>query len=508
MTPDFSRRRSGLLLHITSLPGPHGMGDLGEQAHRFVDWLGSAGQTIWQMLPVNPVGPGNSPYQSPSAFAGSELMVSLQTLADEGWLDAAALRNAPDFDPGRADFDRAMPWRRSLLRQASTGFQARANAEQRGAFAAWRATQAQWLPDWTLFAALKDAHGGQPWWLWAEALARRDPETLALSRLQLAAEIEHQAFVQWSFERQMGALRQRAQARRVLLLGDLPIYVAHDSADVWARPDLYMLDEHNQPFMVAGVPPDGFGPDGQRWGNPLYRWDRMQAEGFGWWVARARRALAQADWLRLDHFRGYAAFWEVPASCPTAREGRWVPGPGSALFEVLQAALGGPLPFVAEDLGTITPDVIELRDRFGLPGMCIVQEAFGGDDRHPFLPRNHRPLSLAYSSTHDNDTGLGWWQSASADQRDAACHHLQCQPPDMPWALIRAASESVARIAVFTMQDVLGLDGMHRMNLPGTADGNWCWRFSWDMVGIEATRTLGQITAGSGRGPFGLLHQG
>lgn len=506
---DLRQRASGLVLHLTSLPGPHGSGDLGDEAHRFVDWLASAGQTLWQTLPVNPIGPGHSPYQSPSAFAGNGLLVALAPLVQRGWLPAAALQDAPAFDAARVDWAAVIPWRWARLQEAAAGFLQHASAEDRQAFEAWREAQAAWLEDWTLFAALKDAHGGQPWWAWGEALACREPAALQAARDRLAAPRRAHAFVQWCFDEQLAALRAHAHARGVRLMGDLPIFVAHDSADVWARPDLYFLDAQHQPTVVAGCPPDGYSPDGQRWGNPLYRWDRMAAEGHGWWVARVRRALAQADVFRIDHFRGFAACWEVPASSPTAREGRWAPGPGAALFQAIEDALGA-LPIVAEDLGTITPDVIALRDRFGFPGMRIVQEAFGGDPWHPFLPHQHVPACLAYTSTHDSDTALGWWRSTTPAQRAFAATYLQAgggrgnedsEGPgdDVPMALVRAASLSVAALALFPMQDVLGLDGSHRMNLPGTASGNWGWRFHWGQVPAALAPRLRRLAWASGR---------
>jgi 4-alpha-glucanotransferase len=316
------------------------------------------------------------------------------------------------------------------------------------------------------------------------------------------------AFVQWQFDEQLRALREYAHSRGVFLMGDVPIFVAHDSADVWSRPELYFMDERHELTVVAGVPPDGFGPDGQRWGNPLYRWERMAADGYAWWVARLKRALAQADLVRVDHFRGFAGYWEVPASCPTAREGRWAPGPGPALFEAFRAALGHDLPVVAEDLGTITPDVIALRDGFGLPGMRIVQEAFNGwgdgspsaQAQHPFLPHHHVPHALAYSSTHDSDTACGWWAGARPEVRAFAAEYLACNDATrIHWALIRATSQSVARLALFPLQDVLGLDSGHRMNRPGTADGNWRWRFTWPMLEPQAATWLARITTAAGR---------
>jgi len=505
---DLSTRRSGIVLHLTSLPGPHGQGDLGDEARRFVDWLAACGQSLWQVLPVNPVGPGHSPYQCPSAFAGSPGLVALAPLVRAGWLPASALDAAPAFDDGRAAYERALPWRWQRLQQAAAGFFARGTAAQRGRFEAWCAAEQAWLDEWCLFAALKDAHHGQPWWAWGEALARRDAGALAAARSSHAEAMRVHAFVQWQFDEQLRALREYAHSRGVFLMGDVPIFVAHDSADVWSRPELYFMDERHELTVVAGVPPDGFGPDGQRWGNPLYRWERMAADGYAWWVARLKRALAQADLVRVDHFRGFAGYWEVPASCPTAREGRWAPGPGPALFEAFRAALGHDLPVVAEDLGTITPDVVALRDGFGLPGMRIVQEAFNGwgdgsssaQAQHPFLPHHHVPHALAYSSTHDSDTACGWWAAAHAEVRAFAAEYLACNDATrIHWALIRATSQSVARLALFPLQDVLGLDSGHRMNRPGTADGNWRWRFTWPMLEPQAATWLARITTAAGR---------
>ena len=505
--PDLQQRASGIVLHVTSLPGPHGIGDLGEQAHRFVDWLASAGQTVWQVLPLHPVGPGNSPYQCPSAFAGSASMVALQPLADKGWLAAAALANPPTFDAACVDWAAMIPWRSARLREAAAGFFTSASRSDRESFEAWCAAEAAWLHDWTFFAALKHAHGGLPWWAWPDALARREPAALAAARVNLAEECRTHAFAQWCFSQQIGALRAHARRRGVRLMGDLPIFVAHDSADVWTRPDLYWLDQEHQPTVVAGCPPDGYSPDGQRWGNPLYRWDGMAADGYAWWVARVRCALAHADILRIDHFRGFAGYWEVPAACATARDGRWVPGPGVALFAAIEAALGR-LPIVAEDLGTITPDVIELRDHFGFPGMRIVQEAFSGDGHHPFLPHQHVPTCVAYTSTHDSDTALGWWRSAPAAHRAFAADYLQAggesgsgPGDDVPMALVRATSRSVATLALFPLQDVLALDGSHRLNRPGTASGNWGWRFSWPMVAPNLAATLSRLAQVTGRAP-------
>ena len=498
---DLNQRTAGVLLHITSLPGPHGMGDFGPDAFRFVDWLASAGQRLWQLLPTTPIGPGDSPYQGVSAFAGSPWMVALEPLIAKGWLAAPEL---PDFDAQRVDYGRVTPWREEQLRLAARGFFGSASSADRAAFAVWCEAERDWLEDYALFMAIRTPRKGQPWWEWDAALARRDAAALAQARQDHAGELDFWRFVQWCFDEQVRALKAYANAKGVSIMGDLPIFVAHDSADCWSRPDLYHLDENFRTTVVAGVPPDALSTTGQRWGNPLYRWERMAEENYGWWTARVRRALAQVDVFRIDHFRGFAGYYEIPGDSPDAKRGRWVQGPGRALFDAIEQALGK-LPIVAEDLGFITDDVHELRQACGFPGMKILQFGFGGDGTHEFLPHMWPRASVAYTGTHDNDTVRGWWDSASARERAFAGSYLACGEHDVHWAMIRACCNSVANIAVFPMQDVLGLPSSHRMNIPGILGGNWGWRFSWQMVGSEPARVLGLITAASGRGPFELL---
>lgn len=502
---DLTQRSAGVLLHITSLPGPHGMGDFGPDAYAYVDWLASAGQRLWQLLPTTPIGPGDSPYQGVSAFAGCPWMVAFEPLVAKGWLAAPQLPEG-GFEAHKVDYGRVLPWREQQLRLAAQGFFARASAEDRAAFAAWCAApaQADWLDDYALFMAIRSPLNGQAWWTWAPALARREPAALAQARESHADEFRFWQFVQWCFDSQVSALKAYANSKGVHLMGDLPIFVAHDSADCWSRPDLYELDEHFQTAVVAGVPPDAMSAEGQRWGNPLYRWDRMAAENYAWWTARVRRALSQADVFRIDHFRGFAGYYEIPGDSPDARRGQWKTGPGQALFDAIAAALG-PLPIVAEDLGFITEDVHALREGCGFPGMKILQFGFGGDGTHEFLPQNWPRASVAYTGTHDNDTVHGWWRTASARERAFAGAYLPCNEHDVHWAMIRACCNSVANIAVFPMQDVLGLGSEHRMNVPGVLGGNWAWRFSWDMVGPEPARVLGLITAASGRADVGLM---
>ena len=504
-------RACGVLLHPSSLPGPHGLGDFGPDAHRFVDWLGDAGLRLWQMLPLNPTGPGDSPYMSPSAFAGNPLLVALEPLVESGWLAPPALP-AGGFGAAAADFPRAAPWRLALLRQAAAAFRVRATTVEHADFDAWCQQHAGWLEDHALFMAIDTACGGQPWWTWPAPLRWREPAALHRARAEHADELHVQRFVQWCFDRQLSALRTHAQRRHVTLIGDLPIFVAHHSADCWARPDLYELDAEGQPTVVAGVPPDELGPDGQRWGNPLYRWPRMAAENYAWWTARLRRALAQADGFRIDHFLGFVRYWEIPAASASAKAGRWVPGPGKALFDAMAAALG-PLPVIAEDLGLITPEVVALRQACGFPGMKILQFAFGGtgnpcdgndpdgDGHHEFLPHHYPHDVVVYSGNHDNDTARGWWDQAGEAERRRAASYLGCSgADDVHWGMLRAGCNSVARLAVFPMQDLLGLDNHHRMNRPGTVGGgNWAWRFAWHDVDPTLAPRLRTLARGSGR---------
>jgi 4-alpha-glucanotransferase len=493
------------LLHVTSLPGPHGIGDLGPSARHFVDWLVVAGQRIWQWLPVSPIGPGNSPYMSVSAFAGSPLMVALEPLVAKGWLSEPALPPG-GFDASRVDFARVVPWRSAQLRAAARGFEECASENDRAAFEAFRVTEAGWLDDYALFMALESAHSGKTWWEWAGPLARREGEALTRAKREHAQEIRYWSLVQWWFHLQASELRAYANARGVELMADLPIYLAHHSVEVWVRPDLFALDEELQPTVVAGVPPDPVGPMGQRWGNPLYRWDRMAEDGFAWWTARIARTLVYADALRIDHFRAFARYWEIPADSEGAGGGRWASGPGKALFDAVARALG-PLPVIAEDLAfIITPDVHALREGCGFPGMKVLLFGFGSDGRNEYLPHNYSPDVVAYTGTHDNDTALGFWDSAPERQRIYAQNYLGCRREDVHWAMIRAVCHSVAKTVIHPMQDVLGLDGSHRMNTAGTFGGsNWTWRFHWDMVGPSPAAQLARVTAASGRGPFEAL---
>jgi 4-alpha-glucanotransferase len=495
---NLNQRAAGILLHITSLPGPHGIGDFGPDAFGFVDWLASAKQTLWQWLPTTPVGPGDSPYQSPSAFAGSPLMVALEPLVERGWLDAIE-PPSEGFSTTRVDFPRVIPWRDGQLRRAGAGFFARAGVAERTAFTAWCKQASSWLDEYALFMALFNAHGQKPWWDWAEPLRRRDKKALAAARKQHDSEIDHWRFVQWCWDTQCRALKAYANAKGIALIGDIPIYVADNSADVWSRPDLYELGADGLPTVIAGVPPDDLGPEGQRWGNPLYRWERMAAEDYAWWAERVKRVLDQADVVRIDHFRGFAGYWEIPASSPTAKVGRWVQGPRLALFKAIERQLGA-LPIIAEDLGLITPDVVELIDACGFPRMKVLCFGFGGDGTHEFLPHNYARNTIVYTTTHDTDTARGWWDKATAAERHFAGAYLACDGAGFAWAAIRACMNSVSMLAVFPLQDVLGLPTLHRMNLPGTlGPANWSWRFEWPMLNDEHARVLALMAQTSGR---------
>ena len=503
-----SERHSGVLLHPTSLPGPHGIGDLGPDAYYFVDWLASAAQTLWQVLPLTPIGPGNSPYASVSAFAGSPLLVALEPLMASGWLERPDAQQLSTLDPNRVAFDTVGPWRIACLRAAANGFTVRGSAAERTDFAAYCAREADWLDDYALFMALEahfNADGiSRIWPQWDAALARRVPAAIQAARREHAAEILFWQFVQWCFDTQWARLRAYAAQRGIRVVGDLPIFIAHHSADCWAHPELFWLDEQFAPTVIAGVPPDFFSATGQRWGNPLYRWPVSAAQGHAWWIARMRRQLALTDIVRIDHFRGFAAYWEIPVECPTATDGRWISGPGAALFDAIRDALGT-LPIIAEDLGLITEDVEALRDLFEFPGMRILQFGFSDDSDHLFLPHNYLPNTVVYTGTHDNDTARGWWATCTAREREFAGHYLATAGEEVNWAMIRAASASVANTAIFPMQDVLGLDGYHRMNLPGSM-GCWTWRFGWDWVGPDPARRLCEISAAYGRAPLERLH--
>jgi 4-alpha-glucanotransferase len=506
-------RSAGVLCHVTSLPGRWGIGDLGQTAHKFVDWLASAGQGVWQMLPLGPPGYGDSPYQSFSAFAGNPLLVALDKLVEEGWLSPGDLDDAPRFDEHAVDFEQVRPYRRQCLSRAHAVFLDRATKAQHSAFDQFCAEQDWWLGDYVKFAALKAAHHDQPWTAWDHAVPALSPSATQTDANDLTSAEDFERFVQFHFHRQWRQLQEHAGARGIRLMGDVPIFVAHDSADVWAHRDVFSLDERGQPTVVAGVPPDYFSETGQLWGNPLYRWDRMERDGFAWWRDRLGYALEQFNLVRLDHFRGFESYWEIPAGSPTAAHGRWVPGPGAKFFKRLAAELGD-LPIVAEDLGVITPAVDALRDELGFPGMRILQFAFGEDAKGPaYRPHNYPRHCVTYTGTHDNDTTVGWFKSGAgegttrtarqiAEERRFALAYLGTDGSQIQWDMIRLSLASVADTAIVPLQDVLGLGTEARMNLPGTARGNWRWRFTEEMLTPEATAKLAEMTAIYDRSPW------
>ncbi len=495
-------RASGVLLHPTSLPGPHGSGDFGREAYHCVDWLASAGQTLWQLLPLAGIGPGNSPYMSNSAFAGNPLLIDLAELQTQGWLAAADLAPVPGLDDSQINFAVMHPFRMERLAKAAACFADQGRAEQQADYSRFVAAHANWLEDYALFMSLCEDCGWQDWCDWAPALARREPQALAAARAAHAERIAFFKFCQWCFYRQWLALKAYANSRGIQIIGDTPIFIAYLSAEVWANQHLFELDtdpaNFGRPTVVAGVPPDFFSATGQRWGNPLYRWAEHAQDGFAWWVERVRRTFELVDIVRIDHFRGFAGYWEIAASEPTAEKGRWVPGPGESLLEAINKALG-PMPIIAEDLGVITPDVDALRKKFGLPGMRILQFAFAGDASDRFLPHNHEPDTVVYTGTHDNDTSAGWWASATDRERHFARGYLATDGHDMPWTLIRAAMASVADTAVHPMQDVLALPTECRMNFPGQESGWWGWRFQWAQVQPWHAHRLAELSRLYGR---------
>lgn len=477
------KRRSGLILHPTSLPGPGNVGRIGAEALHLLDWMDEAGFSVWQVLPLNPPQADGSPYACISAFAGDTRLIDPEGLARKGWRRSTGLGTPV----GQA------------LSEARLALESTKGADWE-AYHAFCEAQSDWLEDLALFVVIKRLQGNRPWWTWPEPLVKRDPRQLEALRSETADALDAVRFGQFVFFLQWSELRREANRRDMLLLGDMPIFVAHDSADVWANPELFDLDEAGQPRTVTGVPPDYFSETGQRWGNPHYRWDYMAKTGFRWWLRRIGWALEGLDALRIDHFRGFEAYWSIPAEEPTAIGGEWNPGPGAAFFDALIEEFGE-LPLLAEDLGVITPEVTALRRRFGMPGMKILQFAFDGSEDNPYLPENHEEMGVVYTGTHDNDTTVGWFESLPEPVRARVLARLGEPETAMPWALIRAALQSPARLAVIPMQDALALGSSHRMNTPGTAEGNWHWRFSWSAVPPVRAKELRQMNEEAGRVP-------
>lgn len=492
-------RHSGILLHPSSLPGPWLSGNLGPEAFRFVEFLAAAGQSLWQMLPLGVPHDDGSPYQCLSVFAGNPVLISPEALRDKGWLSAAdcdqalAQMKTPAMSGNFSHRD-ALSLHSAVLEQAYSGFKARASDSDQAALADFIEQQGFWLHDYALYQSLHQVFEHQSWTQWPQSLRDRQPQAVTEAREQYAGQIAEICFEQFVFFQQWQALKDYANKHGVLMFGDMPIFIAHDSADVWCAREYFDLDANGEPLTVTGVPPDYFSATGQRWGNPHYHWQTMVADDFAWWKQRMAMQLQLFDVVRVDHFRGFEASWEIPVDHDTAIDGRWIQVPGAQLFDSLLKYFKT-LPLVAEDLGIITPAVEALRDRYQFPGMKILQFAFGGDNNNPYLPHNHETNCVVYTGTHDNDTTLGWYQALDAATRAHVHEYLGIDSgDDMPWPMIRAAMESVANTAVFPLQDILGLDAEHRMNIPGTAEGNWRWRFEWSAVPTELAGQLQHLT--------------
>lgn len=488
-----TNRASGILLHPTSLPGPFGSGDFGASAYQFIDWLKNTGQTYWQMLPLGEVGPGHSPYMSCSAFAGNLLLIDLVELVNQGWLSTSDLIPQADFHAGHVEFTVVVPFRLERLRRAATNFFTLTQKQKRAEYDEFCAAECSWLEDYALFKTIENRQSGCVWNHWPRELATRNSAALQRVAEDCDDEIGFWKFCQWCFSRQWSLLKHYANERDIRIIGDVPIFVAYQSADVWSNQGLFELDESGHPTVVAGVPPDYFSETGQLWGNPLYRWDAHEKTDYSWWVARLKHALKLFDLVRIDHFRGFSACWEIPASASNAVHGRWMPGPGTKLFSAFQNAIGQ-LPIIAEDLGVITPDVTELRDKFNLPGMRILQFAFGDGESNSFLPHHYVTNTVAYTGTHDNDTTLGWWNTLPEHEKAFAREYLGTDGHAIISDMIRALSSSIANTVIFPMQDVLGLSGEHRMNYPGHPNGNWEWRFSFEQISPEHSHALASMS--------------
>lgn len=493
-------RSAGVLLHPTALPGGCGVGDLGPASRAFLDWLERAGQSIWQVLPLGPPGFGDTPYGAMSAFAGNPLLISPEDLVVDGLLPAAALEGMPQTSGERVDFQATRMLKDALLRASWRHVAKSARHRALAEFETFVSDESRrsWLGNWALYAALKGRFEQRRWTDWPTELRSREPAALADAARDLAEEIRYQSWVQYLFHRQWSRLRNEAVARGIKIFGDVPIYVVHDSADVWGHQELFSLDGDGLPSELSGVPPDAFSDEGQLWGQPVYRWDRMREDGYGWWLARMRVAFEQADIVRLDHFRGFAGYWSVPSSAGSARGGQWVPGPGASLFEAVAAEFGE-VSIVAEDLGVITPDVVGLRQRFDFAGMKVLQFGFDEIDS-PHLPHRHNQHTVVYTGTHDNDTTRGWYGSLDSDARCHLHEYLSGDGADVAWDLIRLALQSVARTAVVPMQDILDLGSEARFNTPGVGEGNWAWRLD-RLPGTEVAERLHRMTELAGRLP-------
>jgi 4-alpha-glucanotransferase len=492
-------RASGLLLHVTSLPSRYGIGDLGSSAFSWVDHLHDAGQQWWQALPLGPTGYGNSPYQSLSSFAGNALLISPGELISDGLLQPSDCES--DFPADFVDYDRIIPFKNRLLEKAWTNFNSGARKDLRSEFGKFCADQANWLEDYALFRALKAKYRGAYYLDWPAKLVQRRPDAIAQAQRELATQIDQVRFAKFLLSRQADQLKEHAHAKGVGLIGDLPFFVSPDSSDVWANPEFFLLDEERRPRFVAGVPPDYFSPQGQLWGNPIFNWDALRSTGYRWCIERLRALLAHVDVIRLDHFRGFAAAWHVPAGSPTAQSGQWVPGPGASFFQAVQSEFGI-LPFIAEDLGLITPGVHTLRDQFQIPGTRVLQFAFDGHADNPYLPGNFVSNTVVYTGTHDNATTREWYEELPDYQRQNLCRYLQRAPGQIADAapeLIRLAWSSKAALAIAPLQDLLNLGAEARMNVPGRTDGNWRWRCPEEMLSLATFQWLQELTEMSQR---------
>ncbi|MBW4622115.1 MAG: 4-alpha-glucanotransferase [Cyanosarcina radialis HA8281-LM2] len=496
-------RSSGILLHPTSLPSRFGIGDLGPEAYRFIDFLHQSDQLFWQILPLGPTGYGNSPYMCYSAMAGNPLLISPEKLQEDGFLTQEDLAAIPDFPADKVDFDRVIATKIPLLQTACDRFITQASPEQKQEFTNFCQSHASWLDDYALFMALREAQGSASWHTWKPELAKRHPEALEQWRQQLGKEISFHKYLQFEFFRQWSELKAYTNEVGIQIIGDIPIYVAHDSAEVWSRPEIFCLDEETgEVALMAGVPPDYFSATGQLWGNPVYNWEKLQASGFSWWVQRFHAILDYVDIIRIDHFRGFQAYWAVEQGETTAEKGKWLEAPGEAFFDTIRDRLGK-LPIIAEDLGVITPEVEALRDRYEFPGMKILQFAFGGGPGNPFLPFNYSRNCLVYTGTHDNDTTIGWFDQLSDYEKQTLLRYLGGVGAEgIHWDLIRLALSSIANLAVIPVQDLLGLDTQSRMNFPSTPEGNWEWRYHHDALTEELSDRLQILTQICGRAPI------
>ncbi|HLB31240.1 MAG TPA: 4-alpha-glucanotransferase [Gammaproteobacteria bacterium] len=481
-----TQRRSGVLLHPSSLPDRDQQGVLGDEAVRFLDFLGGAGFGIWQMLPVNTIDNHGSPYQATSVHAGNARFICLHDLVSRGWLDQASYAERTTRPTG------------DCISAARQGFLRSANEGDRRDYRDFLDRHDDWLKDYALYAVIRETEDMRPWWQWPAALAGRETAALEEFSLEHREAIEEYRFEQHLFFSQWENLRRKARERNILLFGDMPLFVAHDSVDVWANQQCFLLDSRGQPTVVAGVPPDYFSATGQRWGNPIYNWECLRADGYRWWLSRLRTHLEHFDIVRLDHFRGFASYWEIPAHCETAVGGRWVDAPGRDLLTAMAREFGD-LPLVAEDLGTVSPEMLKLRDDFGLPGMMVLQFAFDSDAKNPYLPHNHVRNSVVYTGTHDNNTSLGWFYGLNEERQKQVLEYLLYPQDAMPWPLLQTALGSVGGTAILPMQDLLGLDGSHRMNTPGTTVNNWRWKFDWEWISPDLVARLRHLNRLYGR---------